>query len=482
MEAQLQVKVISNEIVKPSCPTPPEKRTRKLSFLDESFPAIHMPLLLVYTGKKEFTKPPLDDSPVITSLKTSLSETLTQFYPLAGRMENEYTVSCNDQGIPFIVTSVSGQLNDYLNSPRKLDYVGSKFLPPLDILSLGELPITTVVPLAFQVNLFECGGVVIGCFGIHKLVDAISIFNYLKYWAAHASGRYGSLIQPDFDTILRVFPPLSDKARVRISGGSGGGGSFDDATGTISTDGLSQHLNLPIKVVAKSFKFNNVDIKKLKVEATSETVPNPTSFAVVVGFVWKHVIEAVLSNNNDDNTSDDPQAAIPTALTFGANLRSRTRPPLSMQSMGNIVTCLHARLDYEDGIMDDLKLEKIVRVIHATAKTVDKKLEILQDENGGETFVAERKTAFKGSVKDKTCTLSVISWCKLGFNEIDFGFGLPDQVIPVGITYPFLRNTLMLVDYTDSHGHGIEVFVCLEDKYMPFLEADSQFMAFATRS
>ncbi|XP_074266121.1 vinorine synthase-like [Silene latifolia] len=344
MEAQLQVKVISNEIVKPSCPTPPERRTRKLSFLDESFPAIHMPLLLVYTGKKEFTKPPLYDSPIITSLKTSLSETLTQFYPLARRLENEYTVSCNDQGIPFIVTSVDGQLNDYLNSPRKLDYLGSKFLPPLDILSLGELPITTVVPLAFQVNLFECGGVVIGSFGIHKLVDAISMLNFLKYWTAHASGRYSSLVQPDFDTIIRVFPPLSDNARVRISGGSG---SSDDATGAT---GLSQHLNLPIKVVAKSFKFNNVDIKKLKVEGTSETVPNPTSFAVVVGFVWKHVIKAILSNDNDDNTSDDdPQAAIPTALTFGANLRSRTRPPLSMQSMGNIVACLHARLDYEHG-------------------------------------------------------------------------------------------------------------------------------------
>ncbi|KAH9623361.1 hypothetical protein KSS87_014246 [Heliosperma pusillum] len=431
----MEVKIISNDTVKPSCPTPPERKTITLSFLDESFMSVHVPYLLIYTNNNESTKTTIN-SPIITSLKTSLSETLTHFYPLAGRFENEYTVSCNDEGIPFVVAGVECQLKDYLNSPHKLELV-SKLLPPSDILSLGQLPITTVVSLAFQVNIFACGGVAIGCYSNHKLLDATSMSNFLNYWAAQTSGRYEDLVEPDFDTIVRVFPPLPKQKRV------------DDATATEPAE-LWNHVNVPIKVVVKSFKFDNEAINKLKANAVTETVPKPSSFEAVAAFVWMHAVGAILQNNKQDIAPPQP---IPTVIFFSASLRPRATPPLPRQTMGNLVTNVKAQVG--DGN---------------------------ESENGGEAFLAEIKDVFKDLLDDKSSIFSVTSWCKLGLNEVDFGFGRPDKTIPVGVIYPFLQNRMILVDYTDSHGNGIEVYVYLEDKYMPFLERNSQFKYFATSS
>ncbi|KAH9607237.1 hypothetical protein KSS87_009586 [Heliosperma pusillum] len=451
MEAQLRVEVISNDTVKPSRPTSPDRKSISLSFLDESFPSIHVPRVLIYTNNKP-TKITLD-SPIITSLKTSLSETLTHFYPLAGRFENEYTVSCNDQGIPFIVAGVECQLKDYLNSPRKLELV-SKFLPPSNILSLGQLPITTVVPLAFQVNIFACGGVAIGCYSNHKLLDATSMSNFLNYWAAQTSGRYEDLVEPDFDTIVRVFPPLPKEKLVETVIDNSGGGDVDDAKPAAQV-GLWHHINnVPIKVVVKSFKFDNEAITKLKANAdVTETIPKPSSFEAVVGFVLMHAVGAILQNNKQEIAPPQP---IPTVISFATNLRPRATPPIPKQSMGNIVTTVKARLGHGQG------------EIHAAIQTAKQNVAKLQAENGGEVFLEERKAAFKGSHKDRACNFNVSSWCKLGFNDVDFGFGRPDNVIPVGIIYSFQRNSMMLVDYTYSHGNGIEVFVFMEDKEMAF--------------
>ncbi|XP_074303985.1 vinorine synthase-like [Silene latifolia] len=327
MEAQLRVEIISNDPVKPSCPTPPERKTITLSFLDESFPSIHVPWLLIFTNN-ESMKTTLN-SPIITSLKISLSETLTHFFPLAGRFENEYNVSCNDQGIPFIVTCVECQLKDYLNLPRKLD-IGRKLLPPEDIASFGQLPITTVDPLAFQVNIFVCvcGGVAIRCYSNHKLIDATSLSNFLNYWSALASRRYEDLVEPNFETIVKVFPPVPKEKRVE---------TVSDDARVLAPARLLHHHNVSIKVLVKSFKFNNDVINKLKAKVVSETVPNPSNFEAVVGFVWMHAMGAIFRNNNEDIAPPQP---IPTVLSFIISLQSRTTPPLPNQTMGNIIASI----------------------------------------------------------------------------------------------------------------------------------------------
>ena len=82
---KVNVEVIYNETIKPSSPTPHYLRHYKLSFLDQISPPVFMPLVLFY---------PKEDCTNLTNLeqsiriKKSLSEALTRFYPLAGRVKD----------------------------------------------------------------------------------------------------------------------------------------------------------------------------------------------------------------------------------------------------------------------------------------------------------------------------------------------------------------------------------------------------------
>ncbi|XP_074293704.1 limonoid 21-O-acetyltransferse-like [Silene latifolia] len=123
-----------------------------------------------------FYNPTTQTQPVdITALKLALSKTLVHYYPLAGRLKDDSTIICNDEGIPFVVADVNCTLSAVLGSSQSLDLSTKyQFCPPLDILSTGEQHISELAHLAFQVNVFSCGGVVIGCYMLHKIMDGTS--------------------------------------------------------------------------------------------------------------------------------------------------------------------------------------------------------------------------------------------------------------------------------------------------------------------
>ncbi|KAK9667944.1 hypothetical protein RND81_13G022600 [Saponaria officinalis] len=448
----LEVKLISTQIVKPSSPTLRNKNSLTLSFLDQSFPAVTLPALIVYTNSA-----PVD---TVTNLKTSLSETLTTFYPLAGRCENLDTVSCNDEGVPYRETRVNCRVTDLLNSPKKLDLF-VKFLPPIDLFSFGNCPVSDFPPLSFQVNLFECGGIVIGCYFFHKLLDASSLACFFNNWAAVASKRYSDLVHPDFSATVTTFPPPLKVMEVELAPPPAEGGG--DKGGSTNLSALWHSLK-SIKVVGKNFIFTRPRINKLKSMAATDTLPNPTGFEAVAGFLWHHIATSANPKTED---------SVPTVLSFSANIRSRTNPKLPKSSMGNLIVDIHACskncIDFPDN----------VREIHSAIQTVQKKVEEMQGENGVKAFLAEREAGFRGYVDDiNVANYTLSSWCKLGFDGVDFGFGKPSKVIPVGMMHPFLKNSMGFVDYSDVDGDGIEVWLFLEENEMNVLVSNDGFSAF----
>ncbi|KAK4356961.1 hypothetical protein RND71_022571 [Anisodus tanguticus] len=56
-----------------------------------------------------------------------------------------------------------------------------------------------------QVNFFECGGVAIGIYTSHKIIDGHSHLTFLKSWACESSSRQN--IHPDFTTSPLIFIP-----------------------------------------------------------------------------------------------------------------------------------------------------------------------------------------------------------------------------------------------------------------------------------
>ncbi|XXG48335.1 hypothetical protein AAC387_Pa02g2815 [Persea americana] len=176
-----KVEVISKELIKPSSPTPPHLRSFKLSLLDQLAPPIYISMIFFYTGKDGDN---LQQSyQVAKKLKASLSKTLAIFYPLAGRIKDDDTIDCNDEGAEIFDARVKIQLFEFLKKPP---------VEVLDQLVPGDILCTRSgaedVPLAIQVNSFECGGVAIGVPLSHKIVDAAAMVEFISKWAATARG------------------------------------------------------------------------------------------------------------------------------------------------------------------------------------------------------------------------------------------------------------------------------------------------------
>ncbi|KAL3839415.1 hypothetical protein ACJIZ3_024006 [Penstemon smallii] len=155
------VKIISKESIKPSSPTSTHFRNVKLSLLDQLAPPIFVPLIFFYEhGQLNISQ----------LLKQSLSNILTIFYPLAGRVNQEQSsIDCNDAGANYIEAQVHARLSEIIQDPEMEQL--KQFLPvqPLDQFEKSIL--------SMKVSFFDCGGIAIGVCLSHKIADGTHVIS-----------------------------------------------------------------------------------------------------------------------------------------------------------------------------------------------------------------------------------------------------------------------------------------------------------------
>ncbi|KAE8654425.1 pentatricopeptide repeat-containing protein [Hibiscus syriacus] len=107
-------------------------------------------------------------------------------------------VNCNDEGIPFVKARVRCGISDVLNNPVPGEL--NKLLP-------FALDDDDEVPFGVQFSVFDCGGFGIGVCVSHKIADALSLFTFLKTWAAVCrGGPRSSIVLPELVS-AELFPP-----------------------------------------------------------------------------------------------------------------------------------------------------------------------------------------------------------------------------------------------------------------------------------
>lgn len=174
----MKLNIVSKELIKPSIPTPPENLGYNLSFLDEPTPHFYIPLVLYYHNHTH-----TNQSEILSRLKSALSETLTKFYPLAGRNKGQTLVNCSDKGVCFVVARVEGVIEEMIGSAEGKE--SEKLVP----YGKGDgIVAKTEELLGEQVSLFSCGGVAIGVCISHRVADVCSLCVFLQGWAACACG------------------------------------------------------------------------------------------------------------------------------------------------------------------------------------------------------------------------------------------------------------------------------------------------------
>ncbi|XP_054823693.1 stemmadenine O-acetyltransferase-like [Prosopis cineraria] len=433
----MEIKVISRETIKPSKPTPQENKMFKLSSFDVLYPNTYFPLILFYP---QFPNP--------NNLKHSLSETLTIFYPLAGRRHDVVSVACNDEGALYYEATVNTSMSDFLDPP-KLESL-DQLLPcqPCMIHPQGE----SLPQLQVQVNTFECGGVAIGMCNLHTIMDASSCRVLARTWSAICRNKREEIEWPDFDSAFALFPPRDISA--------------------IRAGLISSPAKVEVTTTIRRFVFTEEAMSNLRVEAKEDdddgASANPTRYQVLSSFIAKHLILA--------RRSKGIRSAI---LMHIMDVRRRRGDPLTSNSMGNLVWPAMIPCDivtYTDNDNNNVNLKDLVKTTRQKIGSINKDLflriqtdpDFLQSDEFGELLL-------EGIEKKKPIAFVFSSWLNLGFNELDFGAGKPLWVGFRGGTQETVPDSVILIDTSQ----GLEAWITMPEENMAVLEEDEEFLRFA---
>ncbi|KAJ4715325.1 vinorine synthase-like [Melia azedarach] len=446
----MDLEIICRECIKPSSPTPSNLRTHKLCLIDQFVDHFYPPVVYYYPLNRDINLSNSTDINRIVSerlqlLRQSLSETLTHhFYPLAGKLKDDYTVDCNDEGVYFVEARVKSSLNEFLSQPNVT--LITKFVPEDGTEQKGGFAGAHVAKI--QVTVFSCGGLAICTCISHMFSDGITFGLFLNNWAAIARKNTEDLKFPIYNasSLLHTVDSPEEATRWKTA------------------------LVVPFcktgRGVTRRFVFDAKAIANLKSKATGPRAQNPTSVEAVSAFLFKRITVGFRKRSGVDK---------PNMLTHLVNLRRKLKPPISDCSIGNLLWQANALCTE-----DDLELDGIVyRLREAIKKVHEDFVKCLQDDDAflkiGKSLEDEAEVFSRAADK-----ISFSSWRSFGFYNIDFGWGKPTWVSSIGweemITTFF--NIITLMD--TRSGDGIEGWVLLSEEDMTLLEIDKELLAFAT--
>ncbi|XP_038697017.1 stemmadenine O-acetyltransferase-like [Tripterygium wilfordii] len=412
----MKVEIVSRETIKPSSPTPPHLKISKISFLDQQFIVEYSPVVYFYPANGDN-----DADELAERLKTSLSKTLTLYYPFAGRLRDRISIECNDEGVEFVKARVLNcALSDVIQQP---DSKQLQNLLPIDIESKAA---ATESLLVVQANFFKCGGMAIAVCISHRVADGVSFFTFVNSWASMArKSAQDKVMHPQFSVGPSLFPPL---------------------------DSSLPTLEFPRgKCMMKRFVFNGSSIDALRVKTASVSVQRPSKAEAVTALLWKCAIAASASN---------PSVSF---CHRAVNLRRRFSPHLSDYAVGNLLASVATKINIEKG--RDVNLKTLLCQLRKPMQ----EFSIKEGQNPlGEQ---NKETGREENVHNFPCS----TLCGMPIYEADFGWGKPIWVNVLKLLFPniaFIQDT--------RNGDGIEALVSLGEEEMAIFERNKELLAFAT--
>jgi len=443
----MEIEIISKECIKPSSPTPPNLKTYKLSLLDQVHSSIYIPVILFYPMNQSISPDVVDIvSQRSQLLKQSLSETLTRFYPLAGKVKDDLSIDCNDEGVLYLEAYANCHLVDYLNQPNLASL--QQFLPQQ--MTFTD-PVAGDYVAMTKVTSFACGGFAIGILVCHMVADGTAFSAFLNGWAATAR-KASEAVCPNFDapSIFVQSDAFSKEAAMTTFAKAYKSG----------------------RCIVRRIVFDASAVESLKAKATSSSVQNPTRVEVVSALLWKCFTTAFKA------TSGLQKA---TYMTHSVNFRRRADPQFTDSSMGNLfwgagALCMPEEIDFPYMVS---KLREAIMKIDADL------VKSLQGDGGlskvCELMKATTETLTRVESSYGMDFIAVTSWCNFGMYDIDFGWGKPMWVSSVGSSgdsETVFPTSIILMD-TKSR-NGVEAWVTLEEEDMTMLVQDKELLAFAS--
>ncbi|XP_048131241.1 stemmadenine O-acetyltransferase-like isoform X2 [Rhodamnia argentea] len=438
----MEVEVVSKEFIKPSSPTPNHLKSHKLSLLDQFMPPTYCPMLLYYTieGADRATR----KTTPIQLLKQSLSKTLALFYPFAGKMKDDLSIDCNDEGALFIEARAEFPLSLLLERPD-METIG-KIQPRAAAWGEGGPgdPVAMV-----QATTFACGGVAVCLLLSHTIADGVSFMSFFKCWAATARNSGGTL-RPNFDAPSFFIP-----------------GKTDTKEETYSS--LCAPFANASRCGTRRFVFDASATARLKAKASNSQVRNPTRAEVVTALMLKSITAAWNKASNLDK---------PGALLQPHNLRPKAISSFPDDAIGNYVWPMPMLCEPE---AKDNDLPGLVSRLREMKAKVDGPFVRSFVGDGGSAALRQGIREISESLARAQGLVSITSWCNFGHYEIDFGWGRPAWVSAVGTTEETQNLKVDIVILLDTKSReGVEAWVFTGEDQLDVLEQNEELLEFAS--
>ncbi|POO00197.1 Transferase [Trema orientale] len=436
-----KVEIIRKETIKPSSPTPSHLKSYKLSVLDQLGPPVYCRMVYFYTNNDATNTTSTSNEQKSQQLKRSLSESLARFYPIAGRVNNNTAIECNDEGAEYVEARNHGLLSTFLEQPADLEAL-EEFLPAAVVSpEAGLWPLFLV-----QVTFFDCGGLAIGACMSHKIADATTISIFMKSWAAtsrSSTGRSGdqAVLMPVLNA--ESYFPQRDLSLFQL---------------------LPAVEFKKAEYVTKRFVFGKQKMMDLKAKIGGETTTT-TRVQSVTGLIWKCVIAASLYSKS----GRVPKKFV---LSQAMNIRKRADPPLPENLIGNVVSIFAVQTDEQKPTLEHLVAELRKGIIEFTERRAKR----LRQDDASKVIFEDLKEAGELMGRDTSEGLIVTSLCNFQLYEaVDFGWGKP-----VWATAPLTvghDNFVSLMDTKDAG--GIEAWVTLSKEDMDSFQRNPEILEFA---
>uniref|UniRef100_A0ACD6A741 Uncharacterized protein n=1 Tax=Avena sativa TaxID=4498 RepID=A0ACD6A741_AVESA len=370
-----------------------------------------------------------DIATILSNLKTSLSQALHAFYPLAGHLRltpgtaDRYELYYQPgDGVTFTVAEYSDAVDfDELatDEPKEVAKI-TPLAPPLP--EGGAL-------LALQATVLQ-RGLAIGMAVHHAACDGAGSTRFLHTWAAASTGANGPA------------PPVVDRTLVNDPGSR----LYDCLVKAMPTQ--MEHVKTPDEHLFDTFTLSKEDIQRVKDVISGEAgrrgaaPPRCSSLVATFSFVWSCYQRAKDAGSNSGDK---------TYLHFPMDQHSRMKPPIPNEYLGNCVSVV-----LNAAPMDQLAAPGagcLFVACTAVAAGIEDGVGAVASPDTIE-YWTER---FKEAAVAGTGMLSVAGSSRFRVYEVDLGFGRPAKVEIVSVA----RTGAMAVADGRSSGSAMEVGISL---------------------
>ncbi|XP_074373376.1 acyltransferase-like [Apium graveolens] len=389
------------------------------------------------------------ESVLANVLENSLSQTLSKYYPFAGRLSSSGSyVDCNDEGVYFSEARIGCKLYDVVKrAPVKEDEEGLGHLfPPHGIWDkLSDDGHSSL--MLVQLNRFTCGGIAIAVSLSHRIGDALTLFSFLIYWAA-LSHHF-----PDHQKVLHLRPYFVPELLLQ---------SDDDL------NAFTANAPLPKKHwITKEMMFHNSSIEKLKAHMEIEDKLrgvgeiNYTRNEVVSALIYRCAAAAAAAASAAAATTN-PGVYAKSVLCQVVNMRPMIDPPLPPTSLGNFINYSFIPTSTENET--DLNF---------LAEQIRKGKMQLRGSKGMD--LTTTLASFEECARGNKRLYGISSLCNLPMYEMDFGWGKPVKATIVDTPLP---NYITMMD--TANRDGIKAIVGLEEQEMTYFQANKELLIYAS--